>query len=179
MKKSLAIFFTVIIAIISLFLSIFYWKFSAESIDAETWFMFLSSFISLVLIIGSFVSFYKTARNKNNVRTAFNFVLSILIVSVFFSLGMHLLNEAIFNSLHSGRGFINQSAINSPIICGQARDVNGDLLKISTNFHTKKNDLTYSTVLCPSIIYKTDQIIIDKGLVDAINENRKKEASHE
>lgn len=106
-------------------------------------------------------------------------MLSILIVSAFFSSGMRFLNSAIFNSLHSGRGFINQSAINSPMICGQARDVNGDLLKISTNFHTEKNGLTYSAVLCPSIIYKTDQIIINKGLVDALNENRKKEASHE
>ncbi len=168
---------TVISVIIGLFLSKFYWTFSAETIDAPTWLMFASSFFSFVLILCSVISLYKTARSKKNLRIALNFVLSTLIVSAFLTSGVSWLNSAIFNSLHSGRGFINQSEIKNPIICGHARDVHGDLLKISTNFHKKKDDLTYSTVLCPSIIYKTDQVIIDKGLVDAIEKNRQKRNS--
>lgn len=176
MKKTSAIFLTAIITIISLFLSIFYWPFSA--IEAPTVFLFSNFIIFSILTACSLVSFYRTAtKRKNKARITLNFFLSLLIVPCAFSIAINGLNVSIFNWLHGGKAMINRSEIKSKEVCGY--ELKNDSVLFKSSAFIKNGDEYYVTVFCPGILYKSDDVVIDKALVEAFIEGRKNRGINE
>jgi hypothetical protein len=168
MKKSIAILLTVIVVIVGVWLADSYWVFTGESLNYATWQLLVGFFVFMLFAVSSLVSFYRTAIKKHIARTIINLFLALLVFSFAFSASINMVNSAIFNMLHGGNNnMMGTSFMKSTTICGHALNKGDGLFRVS-NAYTEENGQYFVVAFCPSIVYKTDQVMTDKSLMDAL-----------
>lgn len=108
--------------------------------------------------------FYAAWKNKQGYRIL-NVILALVAFSYTLSGGIHVFNNALF-SVYYGDGMMG-NFFKEKTVCGH---VAGYEEYRTANTLTEKDGQHYIQVLCPSLIYKTDQITVPQKLVDLINQ---------
>lgn len=158
-----ALYPTALIAVVGIFLTMFYWSFNIY-IGGATAFLFFSSVGMFFFSIATLVMFYAAWKNKQGYRIL-NVILALVSFSYTLSGGIHVFNNALFSAQY-GDGMVG-NFFKGKTVCGH---VVGFEEYRTANTFTEENGQHYIQVLCPSLFYKTDKIVVPQKLADLINQ---------
>lgn len=174
MKKSTALLLTLFVVVTSLLLSVYYWQF-CYYMHGSTTFLLISGLGMILFAAVSLISFYLTACSKSWGRVILNALFTIVIFSSVLSEGLAQCNAAFFGMLNGPVISASGDFLKGQMVCGHPAKY--EEFRAVKAF-TEENGQHYMKVLCPTLRYKTDRVLVPQELVDLLNHGKAYRAAH-